>query len=400
MENGVNHDIKLLEKLLEREKRLKLICAELNSFVDLKSRLHTVTRHLKELSGCAAVSIRLASEGDFPYYAYDGFPESFIVKESSLRARDGRGDAIAPPDGKGYALECICGCVIRGRCDPGLPYFSKKGSFRTHSTTELLKDVRVAECVGETRNYCNRCGYESVALVPIRAEGGNVGLIQLNDTRRGAFDDEMVEYFETIAEQIALAVQNSLVYTRLQEAMEEIKTLNKKLETAANTDSLTGLINRRAFVAMTEYEKKRFARSSRPFSLIMCDIDHFKRINDTMGHDAGDFILAELAKLLRESLRQQDMVCRWGGEEFIILLPETDLAGGKNLAEKLRKIVEGRKFLFGSREIAVTMSFGITSCEGNVTIYTYIKEADECMYIAKKSGRNRVVVRDIDFQGE
>jgi diguanylate cyclase (GGDEF)-like protein len=393
MENDVKRDVKQLEQLLEREKRIKLICAELNSYVDLKSRLHTVIRHLKELAGCEAISIRLQSEGDYPFYVFNGFPESFILKENSLCARDAYGNKITLPDGKGYELECICGCVIRGNYDHCMPFFTQKGSFYTNSTSDLIKDVDKTECLGETRNYCNWCGYESVALIPIRSENNNIGLIQLNDKRRGIFNDEFLEYLEMIAEQIALAVRNSLIYTKLQEAVKEVKILNKKLETAAKTDPLTGLINRRAFIAMTDYEKTRFTRSKKPFSLIMCDIDHFKPINDSMGHDAGDYILTELAQLLQKSVRAQDTVCRWGGEEFIILLPETDLAGGKKLAEKLRKTIEAKNFHFSFRDIAVTMSFGITSCEDNITIYTYIKEADECMYMAKKTGRNRIVAK-------
>jgi diguanylate cyclase (GGDEF)-like protein len=392
MKNEVEYDINLLKRLLEREKRIKLICSELNSYVDLKSRLHTVLGHLKELVGCEAISIRLHCDGDYPYYVFNGFSESFIRKENSLCALDSSGNRIILPGGKDYVLECMCGHVIRGSSDNTMPFFTKKGSFFTNSTSELLKDVDTAKLLRDTRNYCNLCGYESVALIPIPSENNNIGLIQLNDKRRGMFNDELLEYLEMIAEQVALAVRNSLIYTRLREAMAEVKKLNKKLEKAAKTDPLTGLINRRAFIAMTDHEKKRFARSKKPFSLIMCDIDHFKWINDSMGHDTGDYILIELAKLLLNSLRAQDTLCRWGGEEFIILLPETDLTGGKNLAEKLRKIIEAEKFHFNAQEITVTMSFGITSCEKDITIYTYIKEADECMYMAKKNGRNRVVV--------
>jgi diguanylate cyclase (GGDEF)-like protein len=94
-------------------------------------------------------------------------------------------------------------------------------------------------------------------------------------------------------------------------------------------------------------------------------------------------------------VRQQDTVCRWGGEEFIILLPETNLSGGKKLADKLRKTIESEEFYFNSRKLKITMSFGITFCEENVTVYSYIKEADELMYQAKKSGRNRIVTNQV-----
>jgi diguanylate cyclase (GGDEF)-like protein len=387
----MEHNVEKLKEMLEREKRLKLICAELNRFVDLKSRLDTVIEHIKGLAGCEAISIRLHSEEDYPYFVYNGFTSSFIKHETNICEVDENDSTITLQEGEDLIPECICGSVIRGVFEPDLPFFSKFGSFWTNNTTDLLTDKSLNECVGKTRNYCNWCGYESVALVPIKSEGKNIGLIQLNDKRRGMFNDEKIEFLEMIAEQIALAVQNSLIHTRLQDTLKEIKTLNRKLEIAAKTDPLTGLINRKAFLAVADYEKKRFSRSKKPFSIIMCDIDHFKSINDSLGHDAGDYVLVQIAELLKNSVRQQDTVCRWGGEEFIILLPETDLSGGKKLADKLRKSIEYQDFYFKSKELKITMSFGITFCKEDITVYSYIKEADELMYQAKKSGRNRVV---------
>ena len=391
----MEQNIEKLKDMLEKEKLIKRIFAELNRFVDLKSRLDTVIKYIRELAGCEAISIRLESDKDYPYFVYDGFSSSFIKHESSICARDENGRAIPLQGGESLMLVCVCGAVIRGVIDPDLPFFTGYGSFWTNNTTVLLKQKSLAGCIGKTRNYCNWCGYESVALIPIKSEGNNIGLIQINDKHRDKFTAENLEFLEMIAEQIALAVQNSLIHTKLQESLKEIKTLNRKLEIAAKTDPLTGLINRRAFMAVAEYEKKRFVRNEKPFSIIMCDIDHFKSINDSMGHEAGDFVLVQVAELLKKSVRQQDTVCRWGGEEFIILLPETDLSGGKKLADKLRKTIESNEFNFKSQGLKVTMSFGITSCDENVTVYSYIKEADELMYQAKKSGRNRVAANQI-----
>jgi diguanylate cyclase (GGDEF)-like protein len=384
-------NVKILEDMLEREKRIKLICAELNRFVDLKSRLNIVIKHIKALVGCEAVSIRLYSEGDYPYFVYDGFTSSFIRHETSILGRNDDGTAASSLDGEEPPLECVCGSVIRGVFEPDLPFISNFGSFFTNSTTALLTDRSLTVCLGRTRNYCNWSGYESVALVPLKSEGKNIGLIQLNDKLRDIFTEEKLEVLEMIAEQVALAVQNSFIYAKLQDSLKEIKTLNRKLEIAAKTDPLTGLINRKAFLAVADYEKKRFSRSKKPFSIIMCDIDHFKSINDSMGHEAGDYVLVQTSELLKKSVRQQDTVCRWGGEEFIILLPETDRLGGKKLADKLRSTVESKEYYFKSYRIKITMSFGITFCEDNVTVYSYIKEADELMYKAKRSGRNTVV---------
>ena len=391
----MEQNIEKLIEMLEREKRIKLICAELNRFVDLKSRLNTVIEHIKGVAGCEAISIRLHSDNDYPYFVYNGFPVSFIKHESSLCAKDESGSTILSSDGDAPMLECVCGAVIRGVFETGLPFFTKFGSFWTNNTTALLTENSIAGYVGKTRNYCNWSGYESVALVPIKSEGKNIGLIQLNDKRRDIFTEDKLEFLEMIAEQIALAVQNSLIYTKLQETLKEIKTLNRKLEIAAKTDPLTGLINRKAFLAVADYEKKRFVRSKKAFSIIMCDIDHFKSINDSLGHDAGDYVLVQVAELLKKSVREQDTVCRWGGEEFIILLPETELSGGKKLADKLREAIQAQSFFFQLQKLKITMSFGITFCKEDITVYSYIKEADELMYQAKKSGRNKVVTNQI-----
>lgn len=122
------------------------------------------------------------------------------------------------------------------------------------------------------------------------------------------------------------------------------------------------------------------------------DIDHFKKINDSYGHDGGDFILVKVAQCFKETLRSQDIACRWGGEEFLILLPETNLTGATILAEKFRSLMETLSLEHNGHSIRITMSFGLGSYDENcMDVDGCIKRADECLYIAKASGRNRVV---------
>lgn len=213
------------EAVLERERTAKYICAELNNFVDLKPTLITIIQHVRALTGCQAVGIRLEDAGDFPYYVYDGFPESFIKKENSLCERDDRDNRIPSPDGKGYLLECMCGNVIRGKFDPSQPFFTEQGSFWSNNTSMLLASTSEEDRQATTRNYCNSCGYESVGLVPIKARGETIGLIQLNDMRKNMFTKELIEYMEMIGEQVGLAVINSLTYDRLKTALDEAKNL-------------------------------------------------------------------------------------------------------------------------------------------------------------------------------
>ncbi len=169
------------------------------------------------------------------------------------------------------------------------------------------------------------------------------------------------------------------------------KETEKALSRAARIDPLTGLLNRRAFMARLQEEKIRYLRSGRPFCLAMADIDHFKKINDTYGHSAGDEILREIARTIEQSLRSQDTVCRWGGEEFMILLPETRLEGGRHVAEKLRRRVSEGHFLPAAGNRPVTISLGVTAYTDDLSLDACLKKADDNLYLAKERGRNLVV---------
>jgi hypothetical protein len=225
MNDHKNKWIEDLAVLLEQERTGKLICAELNNFVNLRDSLITVIKHMRTISRCQAVSIRLHDNGDYPYFVYDGFPETFIQKENNLCAKDKNGERVPSSDGKGFLLECMCGNIIRGKYDPAFPFFTKGGSFWSNNTSQLLSSTTEEDRQSSTRNYCNSCGYESVALIPIKVRGDRIGLIQLNDMRIGMFNEQLIQYFEMIGDQIGLAVHNSWVYTQLQKAYEEIKVL-------------------------------------------------------------------------------------------------------------------------------------------------------------------------------
>ncbi len=164
------------------------------------------------------------------------------------------------------------------------------------------------------------------------------------------------------------------------------------LQRLSKTDPLTELSNRRDMIEKMENEQNRFARSGKVFSIIMTDIDDFKEVNDKFGHDGGDFILKSLAQLMRYSIREQDTVGRWGGEEFLLLLPETDIDGAKSLAEKIRKNISVTPFVFADLEISVTMTFGIASYNKTMRIDDCIKKSDEALYHGKQKGKNCVFI--------
>ena len=168
---------------------------------------------------------------------YDGFPETFIRKENSLCSRDIAGELQPSQNDVGYALDCMCGNIIRGRTDPSKPFFTTGGSFWSSHTTGLLATTTEDDRQARTRNYCNSCGYESVALIPIKARGETIGLVQVNDKRVDMFNESLIEYLEMLGEQIGLAVQNSLTHTALKAVKEDLWRSNQDLEQFASAVS-------------------------------------------------------------------------------------------------------------------------------------------------------------------
>lgn len=170
-------------------------------------------------------------------------------------------------------------------------------------------------------------------------------------------------------------------------AQAQLKKKNEELKHLAITDRLTGLFNRMKLDQSLKMETKRFERYGRPVSIILMDIDYFKKINDTYGHQAGDEVLKTVSAILTDNLRQIDVIGRWGGEEFLIICPETDLECACGIAEKLRKTVESHDF---GLDIAVTCSFGAAAIASNENDSDFIQKADDALYMAKENGRNRV----------
>jgi hypothetical protein len=173
-----------------------------DSEADCTEFMRVVTSLMQAWSGCDAVGIRLRLGDDYPYFEFRGFPEEFIVRETRLCALDEQGRPILDGDGQ-PVLECMCGNVISGRTDPEKPFFTPYGSFWTNSTSELLACTREEDRQGRTRNQCNRAGYESVALIPLRWEGETFGLLQFNDKRVWRFTPDRIALLESLAEGVA-----------------------------------------------------------------------------------------------------------------------------------------------------------------------------------------------------
>lgn len=167
----------------------------------------------------------------------------------------------------------------------------------------------------------------------------------------------------------------------------EHQRLVEELETLSITDPLTSIYNRRKFNELLAMEIERSKRYQNSLSIIMCDIDHFKEINDTFGHDVGDKAIQKFSKQLHENIREIDMLARWGGEEFMILMPSVNVENAHSVAEKLRMIIENTEVETAG---SFTASFGVTDLMLDDTAETFIKRADQALYKAKRGGRNRV----------
>jgi len=155
----------------------------------------------------------------------------------------------------------------------------------------------------------------------------------------------------------------------------------------ATTDSLTGIANRREFAKILACEVERAKRYGTPLSLVMYDLDHFKRVNDTFGHDVGDCVLRAVTRVVKECIRAVDVPARWGGEEFMVLMPQSNLAAAGSAAEKLRQAIAQYRF---DKVNTITVSFGVTELAPQDDSNALLKRVDDALYKAKESGRNRV----------
>ncbi|MDO8494137.1 MAG: GGDEF domain-containing protein [Deltaproteobacteria bacterium] len=195
-------------------------------------------------------------------------------------------------------------------------------------------------------------------------------MINFGREQTKAFTNHDIKILIMVANQIALALANANLYSKTKEL--------------SLVDELTSVYNRRHFGQVMQIEWKRSVRFHRPLSLLMIDADHFKKYNDTYGHPKGDQVLKAIGKLLLGNLREVDTVARFGGEEFVILLPDTDKKGALSVAEKLRKLVE-------QNIAAVTVSIGVATYPDDVKeMDDLIDHADIALYQAKDYGRNRV----------
>ena len=213
--------------------------------------------------------------------------------------------------------------------------------------------------------------------VPMFSRGKIIGAMLAHSKTARHFNQADIPILSLIANQTAITV-------------DKIRLLDETRQFAF-TDELTGLYNRRHFLKLAEREVNRAVRYKHPQAFIMFDLDRFKRVNDTHGHSVGDQVLKTVASLARQELREIDLIGRYGGEEFVILLPETGRKGARAIAERLRKRVAQTQMKVGQAEITITISLGVSILSPDCNNLTHLIEAsDKALYAAKNAGRNRV----------
>ena len=275
--------------------------------------------------------------------------------------------------------------------------------------------INIADAYNDARfnpEFDKRTGFRtrSILCVPLKnIRGETIGAIQVLNKKEGMFQQDDEALLTALAAQASVAIDNADLYKKLNElnrsleskvrertealqnANEQLTTLNKELEQISITDSLTKIYNRRYFMERLRQEVKRVCRYGPPVSLLMIDIHFFKKVNDTYGHQAGDTVLAGVAMLINEKLRETDLIARYGGEEFCLLATGTEQPGAEILAERMRKLIEDAEFEHGDNHIKVTISIGIGTWEESLAedFEALIRCADAALYRAKEQGRNR-----------
>jgi diguanylate cyclase (GGDEF)-like protein len=245
----------------------------------------------------------------------------------------------------------------------------------------LGKSIYIKDIDAESKitgiHFGSQAHARSILAVPLRLGDRIIGMLSAQSYQPDAYTTEDQYLLEMLAANTTIAIENTRLF--------------KEIQWLAITDPLTGLYNRRGFFELGQREVERFRRFDRPFSAIMIDLDHFKQVNDTFGHAAGDLVLIELANRLRSKIRDIDVLGRYGGEEIVVILPETDLQGAALLAERLRAHIESAPIVTDRGPITITISAGVAEYKPTTPdLASLLDRADSAMYIAKQSGRNQV----------
>jgi len=301
--------------------------------------------------------------------------------------------------------------LVRSALDEGKPIAMRRIDISTLDSNaakcarerrEILQELEIGQRP-ETLIAAGTLTTHTAWFGPLIMQEQLLGVLTIQSRSVHAYGERELLVFRTLAAYAAVALANAAAYRELDAANMQLRRAEAELRALAATDSLTGIPNRRSFVGVSEAELARSRRTGKAPALILGDLDHFKQINDTLGHPAGDMVLTAVAVLLASLKRNIDTVGRIGGEEFALLLPETDMEAALAAAERLRAAIEAAPLRWEGRPVPVSMSFGCavlpvpatesgaTPMAPNAQFDALFKLADEALYEAKNQGRNRCV---------
>ncbi len=317
------------------------IVSDLSSSLDIDKILPKIADKISLLLNPSRISIMLLDENNYLRIRYGKNISSYALRKLKLKPMQG-----------------IAGQVL----ETGLPAVVKDISKSQYYYKLFDTDYKLLK-------------KELLVSIPIKFKDIKYGVLNLHfPIRKKNFPKTKFEkiILQLIMQQVSNVIHNCFVYQ------------------SAVSDNMTKLYNHQYIISRLQEEIYSTRKFSTKLSLILFDIDHFKKINDEYGHQAGDTVITEIAKLLKEEVRFHDICGRYGGEEFCIILPNTSVSEATNVAERLRKEIETKKFFVNNKTISVTCSFGVAELTPEDTLETFIARTDKMLYNAKNSGRNKV----------
>lgn len=346
----------------------------IQQFVSLKEKNYELAKKVRELAIINEVSKTVSFMGDLgktldailsrgvqALYAERGSLFMLDDKYEELVAKS----VVYGVEGETKMNEALMDSFKSGKGVAGEVFNSGKA--------KLITNIRKEKAFENVEGVAN--SVKSMICVPLMVRENAIGVMNIVNKQSGRFSNDDLQIALTMANQAAVVIEKARLYN------------------LATVDGLTGLVVRRHFQSKMEEEFRRARRYNKPLSYLMTDIDHFKKFNDTYGHQTGDAVLREVAQLVRKSVRDTDIAARYGGEEFCVILPETEPEGAVQFAERLRQSVESAVFRGAQgEELKVTISIGVSSIPytNPETAADMIKLADDSLYVCKKNGRNRV----------
>jgi diguanylate cyclase (GGDEF)-like protein len=261
-----------------------------------------------------------------------------------------------------------------------------------HIINDLEEYLKLNQKSDATKRIVSAGGRANL-ICPLVAGHRPIGFLFFTSNEKDAYKDIHKAIFQRIANQVSIVIHKSRIYQQIVDHNRELTTESYKLERAATHDFLTGIWNRGAIIEALDRTLAEYQHSGKPTGVIMADVDLFKNVNDTLGHPAGDAVLVEITRRIAASLREDDQIGRYGGEEFLVIAPRATHESARIVAERLRYAVAATPFILGTRKRRITASFGVAiAATPDDTAASLIAAADQALYAAKKAGRNRVVV--------